>query len=53
MTGGIALDEGTLGITPEVGIDTLERRVHDVASQIDALEELARHNGFSPGVTRG
>jgi hypothetical protein len=53
MTGGVALDQDTLGFTPEAGIEILERRVHDVASQIDALEELARRNGFPPGVTRG
>ncbi len=51
--GGIALDQDTIGITPEAGIDILERHVRDVASQLDALEELARRNGFPPGVTRG
>ncbi len=52
-TGGIALDQDTIGITPEAGIEILGRRVRGVAGQIDALEELARRNGFPPGVTRG
>lgn len=52
MTGGIALEQDTLGITPEAGMEILERRVREAASQIDALEELARRNGFLPGVTR-
>ena len=53
MTGGIALEQDAIGITPEAGIEILERRVHEVAGQIDALEELARRNGFLPGMTRG
>ncbi len=53
MTGGIALEQDTIGITPEAGVEILERHVRDVAGQIDALEELARRNGFPPGVTRG
>lgn len=52
MTGGIALEQDTIGITPEAGMEILERRVREAASQMDALEELARHNGFAPGVTR-
>ena len=53
LTGGVALDQDPLGITPEAGIEILERRVHELASQIDALEELARRNAFPPGLTRG
>lgn len=53
LTGGVAIDRDPLGITPEAGIQIRERRVQDVASQIDALEESARRNGFPPGLTRG
>ena len=53
MTGGINLDEGDIGITPEVGIEILQRRVHEIQSEIDALEDLARHNGIPPGTLRG
>ena len=52
-TGGLALDQDTIGITPEAGMEILERRVRDVAGRIDALEELARRNRFEPGLTRG
>ncbi len=52
-TGGIALEQDTIGTTVEAGTQILESRVHEVATQIDALEELARRNGFPPGVTRG
>lgn len=52
-TGGVAIDKDPLGITPEAGIQIRERRIQDVASQIDALEDLARRNGFPPGLTRG
>jgi hypothetical protein len=53
LTGGVVLDQDPPGITPEAVIEILERRVHDLASQIDALEELARRNAFPPGLTRG
>jgi hypothetical protein len=52
-TGGIALDQGALGITPQAGIEILESRVRDLATKIDALHDMARHNGFPPGLTRG
>jgi len=52
-TGGLALDQDTIAITPEAGMEMLERRVRDVARQIDALEELRRRNEFPPGLTRG
>jgi hypothetical protein len=53
LTGGVAIDKDPLGITPEAGIQIRERLVQDVASRIDALEDLARRNGFPPGLTRG
>jgi hypothetical protein len=53
MTGGINLDEGDIGITPEAGIEILQRRVNETEAELDALEDLARHNGIPPGVLRG
>ena len=53
MTGGINLDQGDIGITPEAGIEILQRRVHEKQAELDALDELARHNGIPPGVLRG
>jgi hypothetical protein len=53
MTGGINLDEGDLGITPEAGIEILQHRVSKTQSELDALEDLARRNDISPGALRG
>jgi hypothetical protein len=52
-TGGITLDEGDLAITPEVGIEILERHVNEVQSEINALEDLAQRHNIPPGVLRG
>jgi phage host-nuclease inhibitor protein Gam len=53
MTGGINLDQGDIGITLEAGIEILQRRVREAQSELDALEDLARHNGIPPGTLRG
>jgi hypothetical protein len=52
-TGGINLDEGELGITPEAGVAILQQRVSETQTELDALEELARTNDISPGILRG
>jgi hypothetical protein len=52
-TGGINLDEGGIGITPEAGIEILQQRVSETQSEIDALEDLARRNDIPPGSLRG
>ena len=52
-TGSIALDEGDLAITPEVGIEILERHVSEVQSEINELEDLAQRHDIPPGVLRG
>jgi hypothetical protein len=53
MTGGINLARGDTGITPDASIEILQRRVHEIQSELDALEDLARHNGIPPGTLRG
>ena len=53
MTGGINLDGGDIGITPDAGIEILQQRVQDTESDLDALEDLARRNGIPPGTLRG
>jgi hypothetical protein len=53
MTGGINLDEGDIGITPEAGIEILQQRVSDAQSELDALEDLARRNDIEAGILRG
>jgi hypothetical protein len=52
-TGGINLDRGYVGITPEAGIEILQQRVYETQSELDALDDLARHNGIPPGTLRG
>jgi hypothetical protein len=51
--GGINLDEGDIGITPEASIEILERRVEEAHADFDALEDLARRNDIPPGILRG
>lgn len=53
MTGGINLDEGDIGITPEAGIEILQHRVNETQSELDALEDLAHRNDIPPGTLRG
>ena len=53
MTGGINLDEGDIGITPEAGIEILQQRVNEAQTEFDALEDLARRNDIPPGTLRG
>jgi len=50
---GVNLDEGDVGITPEAGIEILERRVNQAQTELDALEDLARRNDIPPGALRG
>ena len=51
--GGINLDEGDLAITPEAGIEILERHVSEVQAEINDLEDLARRHDIQPGTLRG
>jgi hypothetical protein len=52
-TGGINLDEGDIGITPEAGIEILQQQVNEAQTELDALEDLAHRNGIPPGALRG
>jgi len=52
-TGGINLDEGDIGITPQAGIEILRRRVGEEQARLDALEDLARRHDIPPGTLRG
>jgi hypothetical protein len=53
MTSGIDINEGDIGITPEAGIETLQRRISAEQANLDELEDLARHHDISPGTLRG
>jgi len=52
MTGGLNLNDGDIGITPEAGIEILLQRVSETQTQLDALENLARRNDIPPGMLR-
>jgi hypothetical protein len=52
-TGGINLDEGDIGITPEAGIEILQQRVEEAQAEFDDLEDLASRNDIPPGRLRG
>jgi len=52
-TGGINLNEGDIAITPEAGIEILQRRVREEQAELDALEDLARRHDVPPGALRG
>ena len=53
MTGGINLNDGGVGITPEAGIEILQQRVNETESELDAWEDLARRNDIPPGTLSG
>jgi hypothetical protein len=52
MTSGINLDEGDVGITPQAGIEILQRRVNEAQTELDVLGDLARRHGIPPGTLR-
>jgi hypothetical protein len=52
-TGGIDLNGGDVGITPQSGIEILQQRVSETETQLDGLEDLARRNYMPPGLLRG
>jgi hypothetical protein len=52
-TGGINLEKGNIGITPEAGIEILRQRVSETQTEFDALEDLARRHDIPPGTLRG
>jgi len=52
-TGGINLEEGDIGLTPESEIEMLGERVNHAQTQLDALQDLARRNDIEPGALRG
>jgi hypothetical protein len=53
MAGGMNLDEGDVGITPEASIEILQQRVNETQTELDELEDLARRNDIPPGALRG
>lgn len=51
--GGLSFDNGDIGITPEAGIQILQEGVNEAQTELDALEDLARHEDVPPGTLRG
>jgi len=52
-TSGINLGEAGIGITPEDTIDILQNRIRITQSELDELEDLARHDDIPPGILLG
>lgn len=48
-TGGIHLDDGDIGITPQAGIEILQQRVNEAQAELDALQDLARRARCAAG----
>jgi hypothetical protein len=53
MTGGVNLNGGDIGITPEAGIEILQQRLSETQRELDALEDLARRHDIPPATLRG
>jgi len=52
-TGGINLSEGDIAISPEAGIEIVQRRVREEQPKLDAFEDFARRHDVPPGALRG
>jgi hypothetical protein len=52
-SGGIDLVGEDFAITPEAGVEILQRRISEAQARLDDLEDLARRNDIEPGVLRG
>ena len=50
---GVALDQPSLGVTPEAAIQILQDQVQEVQNYLDELADLARQHNIEPGVLRG
>lgn len=48
-TGGINLDDGDIGMTPQAGIEILQQRVNEAQAELDALQDLARRARCAAG----
>jgi hypothetical protein len=46
------MDQPSVGVTPESGLDILTAQVQEVQDQLDGLSDLARQNSIAPGVLR-
>jgi hypothetical protein len=53
MAGGVDLNEGDIAITPQAGMEILQRRVEEEQVRLDTLEDLARRHDIPPGTLRG
>jgi hypothetical protein len=52
MPGGINLEEGHIGLTPESAMQMLREYVNLTQTELDALQDLARRNAITPGALR-
>ncbi len=50
---GVAMDEPSIGVTPDGAIALFQAQVQEVQSRLDELSDLAQQHDIPPGVLRG
>ncbi len=50
---GVAMDQPSIGVTPDGAIALFQAQIQEVQSQLDELSDLARQHDIPPGVLRG
>jgi len=50
---GVAMDQPSIGVTPDAALAIFEAQVQEVQNQLDELSDLARQHSIEPGVLRG
>ena len=49
---GVAMDQPSVGVTPDGALDQFQAQVQEIQSQLDELSDLARQHNIEPGVLR-
>jgi hypothetical protein len=50
---GVAMNQPSVGVTPDGALDQFQAQVQEIQSQLDELSDLARQHNIEPGVLRG
>jgi hypothetical protein len=49
---GVAMNQPSVGVTPDGALDQFQAQVQEIQSQLDELSDLARQHNIEPGVLR-
>lgn len=49
---GVAMNQPSIGVTPEGALDQYQAQVQEIQSQLDELSDLAHQHNIEPGVLR-